>query len=63
MARPRERTRNPGEPFPDYASLNPGYGTYGNGRYQASPEVSNMAESIASRAPLPAQTTNWNAWK
>ena len=29
----------------------------------ASPEVSNMAESIASRAGLPAQTTNWNAGK
>jgi len=28
---------------------------------QASPEVSNIAESIASRADLPAQTTNWNA--
>jgi len=27
----------------------------------ASPDVSNMAESIASRADLPAQTTNWNA--
>jgi len=31
--------------------------------YQASPEVSNIAESMASRASLPAQTTNWNAWK
>ena len=29
----------------------------------ASPEVSNMAASIASRADLPAQTTNWNAGK
>ena len=29
----------------------------------ASPEVSNMAESIASRADLPAQITNWNAGK
>ena len=29
----------------------------------ASPEVSNMADSIASRADLPAQTTNWNAGK
>ena len=27
----------------------------------ASPEVSNIAESMASRADLPAQTTNWNA--
>ena len=29
----------------------------------ASPEVSNMAASSASRAPLPAQTTNWKAVK
>jgi len=29
--------------------------------HYASPDVSNMAESIASRADLPAQTTNWNA--
>jgi hypothetical protein len=28
---------------------------------QASPDVSNMTESIASRADLPAQTTNWKA--
>jgi hypothetical protein len=30
-------------------------------RRQASPAVSNIAASIASRAPLPAHTTNWNA--
>ena len=29
----------------------------------ASPEVSNMAASSASRAGLPAQTTNWKAGK
>ncbi len=29
----------------------------------ASPEVSNIAASIASRADLPAQMTNWNAGK
>ena len=28
---------------------------------QASPAVSNMAASSASRAPAPAQATNWNA--
>src|SRR5262249_8643345 len=28
----------------------------------ASPEVSNTAAFIASRAPVPAHTTNWNAW-
>jgi hypothetical protein len=36
------------------------------GRYcelYASPEVSNMAASSASRAGLPAQTTNWKAGK
>ena len=33
------------------------------GRGHASPEVSNIAESIASRADLPAQITNWNAGK
>jgi hypothetical protein len=27
----------------------------------ASPDVSNIAESMASRADLPAQTTNWKA--
>jgi len=30
---------------------------------QASPEVSNMVASSASVALLPAQTTNWKAWK
>jgi hypothetical protein len=30
---------------------------------QASPDVSNMAASSASAAGLPAQMTNWNAWK
>ena len=29
----------------------------------ASPDVSNIAASSASRADFPAQTTNWNAWK
>ena len=29
----------------------------------ASPDVSNIAASSDSRADLPAQTTNWNAWK
>ena len=29
----------------------------------ASPSVSNMALSSASRGDLPAQSTNWNAWK
>src|SRR5712691_6696900 len=29
----------------------------------ASPKVSNMAASIASAAGLPAQMTNWSAWK
>ncbi len=33
----------------------------GNDRPQASPEVSNIAESMASRADFPAQTTNWKA--
>jgi hypothetical protein len=33
-----------------------------SGADYASPEVSNMAASIASRADLPAQTTNWKAW-
>lgn len=32
----------------------------GRSRY-ASPEVSNIADSMASRAGFPAQTTNWNA--
>ena len=32
-------------------------------RSYASPEVSNMAASSASRAPLPAQTTNWKEEK
>ena len=30
---------------------------------QASPSVSNSTLSRASRADLPAQMTNWNAWK
>ena len=32
-------------------------------RHHASPNVSNSAASIASRACLPAQTTNWKDWK
>jgi hypothetical protein len=31
-------------------------------RIHASPEVSNMMESSASRGLLPAHTTNWKAW-
>ena len=33
------------------------------GRAYASPAVSNITASSDSRADLPAQTTNWNAWK
>ncbi len=39
------------------------YPGWGKRRGYASPAVSNMAASIASRALLPAQTTNWNEGK
>jgi hypothetical protein len=35
----------------------------GRGGDQARPSVSNMEEASASRLSLPAQTTNWKAWK
>ena len=57
--RGRQPPRSPiGHPFRASRLARPGRTT----RY-ASPEVSNMTESIASRADLPAQTTNWNAGK
>ena len=45
--------------IPALASLGRNDGT----EFYASPLVSNIAASSASRAGLPAQTTNWNAWK
>ena len=59
--------RRPGRGRPEKSRksgvANPARAAGSIGGRHASPDVSNMAESIASRADLPAQTTNWNAGK